>query len=140
MAASRMRRWAVPSSAGCCWPRWPRFSLFPHFSASSTAESSAGASAASIPLLLASTNSTRDRSRDPMTQQPNPNAQHGIADPRSAPEQNPLSPRKVVVGVVLVLLVFAVIAGVGILRRTHAGTVLAQHTDQLAPPTVEVAP
>jgi RND family efflux transporter MFP subunit len=75
-----------------------------------------------------------------MTQQPNPNAQHGTEGPGSVPEQNPLSPRRVLFGAVLALLIFAVIAGVGIFRRTHAGTVLAQHTDQLAPPTVDVAP
>jgi multidrug efflux pump subunit AcrA (membrane-fusion protein) len=75
-----------------------------------------------------------------MTQQPNPNAQHASEDYGSAPEQNPLSPRKVVFGAVLVLLIFAAIAAFGILRRTHGDTVLAQRTVELAPPTVDVAP
>ncbi len=75
-----------------------------------------------------------------MTQQPNPNAQHAAAGEGSAPEQDPLSPRKVLLGVVLALLILAVIAAAGILRRMHGDTVLAQRTDELAPPTVGVAP
>jgi RND family efflux transporter MFP subunit len=74
-----------------------------------------------------------------MTQQPNPNVQHAAAGEGSAPEQNPLSPRKVLFGVVLALLIFAVIAATGILRRMHGDTVLAQRTDELAPPTASVA-
>jgi RND family efflux transporter MFP subunit len=58
----------------------------------------------------------------------------------SAPEQLPISPRKAVVGVCLVLLVFAALAGVGILRRHSAFIVLAERTTELAPPTVITAP
>ncbi len=43
-------------------------------------------------------------------------------------------------GVAVVLLVLAVLAAVGILRRMHAETVLAGRTDALAAPTVAVAP
>jgi RND family efflux transporter MFP subunit len=44
------------------------------------------------------------------------------------------------VGVAVVLLILVVLAAVGILRRIHAGTVLAQRTNSLAAPTVSVAP
>lgn len=57
-----------------------------------------------------------------------------------APAQKPLSPRRALVGVAIVLVVFLVIAIVGILYRTHADTVLAERTDRQAPPTVGVAP
>ena len=40
----------------------------------------------------------------------------------------------------LVLLILVVLAAIGILRRLHADTVLAQRTDELAAPTVSVAP
>lgn len=75
-----------------------------------------------------------------MSQQANPNELHAASGEGSAPVQKPLSPRKVLIGVVLILLIFAVIAGSGILRRMHGDTVLAQRTDRLAPPTVETAP
>jgi RND family efflux transporter MFP subunit len=42
--------------------------------------------------------------------------------------------------VAVVLLILVVLAAVGILRRIHAGTVLAQRTNSLAAPTVSVAP
>jgi RND family efflux transporter MFP subunit len=44
------------------------------------------------------------------------------------------------VGVAVVLLILVVLAAVGILRRIHAGTVLAQRTNSLAAPTVSIAP
>jgi len=44
------------------------------------------------------------------------------------------------VGVAVVLLILLVLAAVGILRRMHAGTVLAQRTYSLAAPTVSIAP
>jgi len=56
------------------------------------------------------------------------------------PEQKPLSPRRILFGVAIVLLIFIVIGATGILRRTHAGSALAQRTDELAPPTVTAAP
>ncbi len=59
---------------------------------------------------------------------------------RAAPEETPISPRKALAGVAVVLLILAVLAAVGILRRIHAGTVLAERTNALAAPTVSVAP
>lgn len=56
------------------------------------------------------------------------------------PEQKPLSPRRILFGLAIVLLIFIVIGATGILRRTHASSALAQRTDELAPPTVTVAP
>src|ERR1700683_243174 len=58
----------------------------------------------------------------------------------TAPEQEPISPRKAAVVVVVVVLVFGIFAVAGILRRLHAETALAQRTDELAAPTVTVAP
>jgi len=75
-----------------------------------------------------------------MTQEPNPRSQPAAASHETAPEATPLSPRKAMVGVAVVLLILVVLAAVGILRRIHAGTVLAQRTNSLAAPTVSVAP
>jgi RND family efflux transporter MFP subunit len=57
----------------------------------------------------------------------------------TAPEQKPFSPRRAVIGVVLLFVVAVVLAGVGKLRRDHADTVLADRTTEMAPPTVTVA-
>jgi len=73
-----------------------------------------------------------------MTNQPNPNPQ-AANEHETAPEQQPISPRKALVGVALVLIVLAVLAGIGILRRWNANKVLADMTTQLAAPTVIVA-
>ena len=59
--------------------------------------------------------------------------------PETAPAPKPISPRTALFGVALLLIVALVFGGLGILRRTHAGTVLAERTQQLAPPTVNVA-
>jgi RND family efflux transporter MFP subunit len=56
-----------------------------------------------------------------------------------APEQKPISPRKATIGVVIVLLVAAILAGIGILHRINAKTVLAEQTTKQAAPTVTVA-
>lgn len=66
----------------------------------------------------------------------NPKPVHGS---EVAPEQKPISPRLTLIGVGVLLLVAILLAGLGILRRTHADTVLAERTQQLAPPTVTVA-
>jgi len=68
-----------------------------------------------------------------MTNQPNPNPQ-AANEHETAPEQQPISPRKALVGVALVLIVLAVLAGIGILRRWNANKVLADMTTQLAAP------
>ena len=75
-----------------------------------------------------------------MTQEPNPSSHSAAASHETAPEATPLSPRKALVGVGIVLLILLVLAAVGILRRLHADTVLAQRTDALAAPTVDIAP
>jgi len=57
-----------------------------------------------------------------------------------APEQEPISTHKVVVGLVVLLAGAAVLAGLGILVRVHGNSALAQRTDSAAAPTVTVAP
>lgn len=57
----------------------------------------------------------------------------------TAPEQRPIAPRKALAGVAIVLIVAAVLAGVGMLRRHQADNVLATTTTELAAPTVIVA-
>ena len=67
---------------------------------------------------------------------PQPGAQHHP----SAPGASSFSPRRLAAGTAVILLILVVLAAAGILRRTHADTVLAQRTQQLAAPTVSVAP
>ena len=74
-----------------------------------------------------------------MTQEPNPRSQPAAASHETAPEAAPLSPRKAMVGVAVVLLILAVLAVIGILGRTHSNKVLAARTKDLAAPTVSVA-
>ncbi len=57
-----------------------------------------------------------------------------------APEQEPISKHKVVVGLVVLLIAAVVLAALGILARVHSNTALAQRTDEVAAPTVTVAP
>jgi RND family efflux transporter MFP subunit len=57
----------------------------------------------------------------------------------TAPEQAAISPRKALVGVVIVVLVAAALAALGILHRKSADKTLAQTTNELAAPTVIVA-
>jgi RND family efflux transporter MFP subunit len=70
-----------------------------------------------------------------MTNKPNPNTQQAHQH-ESAPEQEPISPRKALLGVAIVVVIAAALAGFGILRRVHADRVLADTTQQLAAPTV----
>jgi RND family efflux transporter MFP subunit len=56
-----------------------------------------------------------------------------------APEQEPISKHKVVVGLVVLLIAAVVLAALGILARVHSNTALAQRTEQVAAPTVTVA-
>ncbi|MGD0098018.1 MAG: efflux RND transporter periplasmic adaptor subunit [Terracidiphilus sp.] len=69
---------------------------------------------------------------------PNP-TQPAAGHHETAPEQKPIAPRKALVGVALILVVFAALAGIGILRRWNANKVLADTTRQLAAPSVIVA-
>jgi len=73
-----------------------------------------------------------------MTNNPNPN-QPMASEHETAPEQQPIAPRTALVGVAIVLVVAAVLAGYGILRRINSDKVLADTTRELAAPTVIVA-
>ena len=73
-----------------------------------------------------------------MTQESNPHSQshggsHGVT------KQAPISPARVLFGLVVVVIILGVLAAIGILHRTHSDTVLAERTNQQAPPTVTVA-
>ena len=58
----------------------------------------------------------------------------------SAPEQEVISPRLAVLGVVLAAIIAGVLAGLGIWHRMSDDRALAKTTDELAAPTVNVAP
>jgi len=71
----------------------------------------------------------------------NSNPPHSAApDHESAPEQASIAPRRAVAGAVVVLVVLAVLGGIGILRRVHSDKVLAETTNELAAPTVIALP
>ncbi len=57
----------------------------------------------------------------------------------TAPEQQPIAPRKALAGVAVVLLVAGLLAGLGVLHRITDNRALAQTTNTLAAPTVIVA-
>jgi RND family efflux transporter MFP subunit len=57
-----------------------------------------------------------------------------------APKQEPISPHKVVIGLVVVLIAVVVLAAMGMLARVHGDSELKQRTDAAAAPTVTVAP
>jgi len=61
---------------------------------------------------------------------------HSAHDQVDAPEQKPISGITALVGAALVLLVFAVLWGFGLLTRHNADKVLAQRTNDLAAPSV----
>jgi RND family efflux transporter MFP subunit len=77
-----------------------------------------------------------------MTNEPNPNLQPGrqpVHDYETASDQEPISPRKVLAGVAVLLLVAVALAAIGILSRAHADKALAARTTELAAPTVIAA-
>jgi RND family efflux transporter MFP subunit len=76
-----------------------------------------------------------------MTQTSNGSGQHATSEHghESAAKGSPFSPRLAVVGLVLLLIVALVLGALGILRRNHADTVLAERTQELGAPTVTVA-
>jgi RND family efflux transporter MFP subunit len=76
---------------------------------------------------------------NPNPQGPNPPGPNPHQDHESAPEQKPIAPRLALIGVVLFLVVAVLLGGLGIWHRTHADTVLAERTQELAPPTVSIA-
>ena len=71
---------------------------------------------------------------------PQPGPQPSVEGYDGAREPSAVSPHKILTGAVVVLLILAVLAVTGILRRMHAHTVLAERTHDLAAPTVTVAP
>ncbi|MDR3750183.1 MAG: efflux RND transporter periplasmic adaptor subunit [Terracidiphilus sp.] len=74
-----------------------------------------------------------------MTNESNTNphpAASATHDDLTAPPQQPISPRKALLGVALLLVVAVVLAAFGILSRKSADTVLAERTSKLAPPSV----
>ncbi len=73
-----------------------------------------------------------------MTNESNPNPQQANHH-ETAPEQKPISPRKAIAGMAIVVVVTAALAGYGMLRRHQADNVLATTTTELAAPTVIVA-
>jgi RND family efflux transporter MFP subunit len=66
----------------------------------------------------------------------NPQAVHGH---ETAPDHEPISPRKALAGASILVLIALVLAGLGILSRWRADKVLADHTTEMAAPTVSVA-
>jgi RND family efflux transporter MFP subunit len=73
---------------------------------------------------------------DPSTPNPHQSAHDDIA----APDQKPISPRMATIGAIVLIVVAVVLAVVGILNRKSADTVLADHTQEIAAPTVLTAP
>jgi RND family efflux transporter MFP subunit len=69
-----------------------------------------------------------------------PAARHAGEGHEHAPDQEPISTYKVVVGLVILLVAAIVLAGLGMLTRVHANSALAQRTNEDAAPTVTVAP
>lgn len=65
-----------------------------------------------------------------------PNSHQAEQHQETAPEQKPISPRLALAGVAVVLVVALLLGGFGILSRRSAATVLAEHTTEMAAPTV----
>jgi RND family efflux transporter MFP subunit len=77
-----------------------------------------------------------------MTNESNPNeptAPQAEHEHGAAPDHEPISPRKALVGVALVLIVAVILAIAGILPRRAAEAALVKHTNEMAPPSVIVA-
>ncbi len=69
-----------------------------------------------------------------------PNSHSPAAGSGHPDDQKPLSPRYALTVLAAVVVVLVVLAVTGILRRSHADTVLAKQTNADAPPTVNVEP
>jgi RND family efflux transporter MFP subunit len=69
-----------------------------------------------------------------------PNPQQAAHEDIVAPEQKPVSPQKAMIGAIVLIVLAAVLAVVGILNRKSADSVLADRTREMAPPTVLTAP
>jgi len=70
----------------------------------------------------------------------NPSPHSAVESHETAPEQQPIAPRKAVAGAVILLLIAVLLAGFGIVRRNAAKVVLAERTHELAAPTVIAIP
>jgi RND family efflux transporter MFP subunit len=75
-----------------------------------------------------------------MNDGPGPSPQQAGHDSTSTTDERPISPRKALVGAGLLIVVAAVLAGVGMLSRKSAEAVLADRTQELAAPTVLAEP
>jgi RND family efflux transporter MFP subunit len=78
-----------------------------------------------------------------MTNESNPNlhqAPPATHDVITTPQQEAISPRKALFGVAVLVIVAVALAVFGILSRKAADTVLAERTQEMAAPTVSVAP
>ena len=75
-----------------------------------------------------------------MTDKSSPSTKPAAQHHDTAPDQKRIAPRKALIGVLLVLLVFAVLATFGILNRIHSDKVLADTTTAAAAPTVIALP
>jgi RND family efflux transporter MFP subunit len=75
-----------------------------------------------------------------MTNESKTNPQSASHDVVSAPEHEPISPAKGIVGAILLLVVVVALAAFGILSRMHNDKVLADTTNSLAAPSVIAAP
>ena len=73
-----------------------------------------------------------------MSNDSHPNPQRAHAH-ETAPDHEPISRRKALAWATVLAVIAVVLAAFGILRRMHADTVLAQHTDEVAAPSVSVA-
>jgi RND family efflux transporter MFP subunit len=71
-----------------------------------------------------------------MTDESKPSPHSAAHDGIPVSDRKPISPRLAMVGVALFLLVAFLLAGFGILSRRSADAVLAEHTNEMAPPTV----
>jgi RND family efflux transporter MFP subunit len=58
----------------------------------------------------------------------------------NAPEQKAISPGAALIGMIVILIAAAALAGIGIATRMHADSNLKSSTDELAPPTVIALP
>jgi RND family efflux transporter MFP subunit len=74
-----------------------------------------------------------------MSNESRANSQQGGHDHETAPEQKPIAPGMALGAVAVLVLVAVLLAGFGVIKRKNAGTVLAERTTELAPPTVIAA-
>jgi RND family efflux transporter MFP subunit len=81
-----------------------------------------------------------ETSKSDSTKQPGNGSHPTDQDHSSAPEHEPISPRKALVGVVAILILAVLLAIAGILPRREAEAALTQHTQAMAAPYVIALP